>query len=98
MSKRTNDFISVKDALKEMLQQNKLQKGIDQINVKEAWQFVMGNGVSSYTDSVELKGDTLIVRLSSATLREELSYGKEKIAKMMNEKIGKIIINKVKLL
>ena len=98
MSKRTNDFISVKDALKEMLQQNKLQKGIDQVNVKEAWQFVMGNGVSSYTDSVELKGDTLIVRLSSATLREELSYGKEKIAKMMNEKIGKIIINKVKLL
>ena len=98
MSKRTNDFISVKDALQEMLQQNKLQKGIDQVNVKEAWQFVMGNGVSSYTDSVELKGDTLIVRLSSATLREELSYGKEKIAKMMNENIGKIIIYKVKLL
>jgi hypothetical protein len=98
MSKRTNDFISVKDVLQEMLQQNKLQKGIDQVNVKEAWQFVMGNGVFSYTDSVELKGDTLIVRLSSATLREELSYGKEKIAKMMNENIGKIIINKVKLL
>lgn len=98
MSKRTNDFISVKDVLQEMLQQNKLQKGIDQVNVKEAWQFVMGNGVSSYTDSVEMKGDTLIVRLSSATLREELSYGKEKIAKMMNENIGKIIINKVKLL
>ena len=98
MSKRTNDFISVKDALQEMLQQNKLQKGIDQVNVKEAWQFVMGNGVSSYTDSIELKGDTLIVRLSSATLREELSYGKEKIAKMMNENIGKTIINKVKLL
>ncbi len=47
MSKRTNDFISVKDALQEMLQQNKLQKGIDQVNVKEAWQFVMGNGVSN---------------------------------------------------
>ena len=98
MSKRTNDFISVKDALQEMLQQNKLQKGIDEVNVKEAWQVVMGNGVSSYTDSVEMKGDTLIVRLSSATLREELSYGKDKIAKMMNENIGKTIINKVKLL
>ena len=44
------------------------------------------------------KGDTLIVRLSSASLREELSYGKEKIVKMMNENIGKTIINKVKLL
>ena len=98
MSKRTNNFISVKDALQEMLQENKLQKGIDQVHVKEAWQLVMGNGVTSYTDSVELKGDTLIIRLSSATLREELSYGKEKIAKMMYENIGKSLINKVKLL
>jgi hypothetical protein len=98
MSKRTNDFISVKEVLQEMLQENKLQKGIDQVNVKEAWQFVMGNGVSSYTDMVELKGETLIVRLSSSTLREELSFGKDKIIKMMNESIGKTIINKVKLL
>ena len=98
MSKRTNDFISVKDALQEMLQQNKLQKGIDEVHVKEAWQAVMGNGVSSYTDSIELKGNTLIVRLSSATLREELSYGKDKIRTMMNENIGKVVINKVKLL
>lgn len=98
MSKRTNNFISVKDVLQEMLQENKLQKGIDQVNVKEAWQFVMGKGVSSYTDSVDLKGETLMVRLSSATLREELSYGKDKIAKMMNENIGKLLIKKVKLL
>jgi len=98
MSKRTNNFISVKDALQEMIEENKLQKGIDQVNVKEAWQFVMGNGVSSYTDSVELKNNILVVRLSSATLREELSYGKEKIVAMMNDSIGKVIINKVKLL
>jgi len=98
MSKRTNNFISVKDVLQEMIQENKLQKGIDQVNVKEAWQFVMGNGVSSYTESVELKNNVLVVRLSSSTLREELSYGKEKIIKMMNESLGKVIINKVKLL
>jgi len=95
MSKRTNNFISVKDVLQEMIQENKLQKGIDQVNVKEAWQFVMGNGVSSYTESVELKNNVLVVRLSSSTLREELSYGKEKIIKMMNESLGKVIIKKI---
>ncbi len=98
MSKRTNEFISVKDALTEMLQQHKLQKGIDEVNVKDAWEAVMGNGVFSYTESVELKRDVLIIKLSSATLREELSYGKEKIVVMMNEKIGKTLIKKVKLL
>ena len=98
MSKRTNDFLSVKDALDEMLQQNKLQKGIDKVNAKEAWKAVMGNGVFSYTEAVELKRDLLIVKLTSATLREELSYGKEKIVVMMNENMGKTLIKKVKLL
>ena len=45
MSKRKNDFISVKEVMQEMLQENKLQKGLDQVNVKEAWKTVMGNGV-----------------------------------------------------
>lgn len=81
-----------------MLQENKLQKGIDQITVKEAWKIVMGKGVASYTNKVELKKNVLIIKLSSATLREELSYGQEKIIAMMNENLQKNIINKVKLL
>ncbi len=98
MSKRKNDFISVKEVMQEMLQENKLQKGLDQVNVKEAWKTVMGNGVYGYTDEVVFKNNTLFIRLSSATLREELSYGKDKILIMLNEKLGKTIINKLKLL
>lgn len=98
MSKRKNDFISVKDIMQEMLQENKLQKGIDQVNVKEAWETVMGKGVYGYTDEVVFKNSTLFIRLSSATLREELSYGKDKIITMLNEKLGKAIISKLKLL
>ncbi len=98
MSKRKNEIESVKDIMQEMLKQNKLQKGIDQVNVKEAWQSVMGKGVYGYTDEVIFKNNTLVIRLSSATLREELSYGQEKIIDMMNEKLGKVIINKLKLL
>ena len=81
-----------------MLQENKLQKGIDQLTVKEAWCTVMGSGITSYTNSVELKKNVLIIKLSSATLREELSYGQDKIIEMMNENLQKTIINKVKLL
>jgi len=98
MSKRKNDFISVKEIMHEMLQENKLQKGIDQVNVKDAWKTVMGKGVYGYTDEVIFKNNTLFIRLSSAALREELSYGKEKIIAMLNEKLGKAIISKLKLL
>ena len=98
MAKRTNDFLSLKDGLDQMLQENKLQKGIDQLTVKEAWNTVMGSGVTSYTDSVELKKNVLIIKLSSSALREELSYGQDKIIHMMNENLQKTIINKLKLL
>jgi len=81
-----------------MLSENKLQHGIDQVDVQKAWKNVMGKGVSSYTIQVELKNKTLLVKLSSSTLREELSYGKEKIVQMMNENLKKTVIKRVKLL
>ena len=98
MSKRSNEFRSLSEAMQEMLTENKLQKGIDQIAVKNAWLEVMGQGVMSYTISIELRNKELIVKLSSSTLREELSYGKNKIILMMNENLKKTVINKIKLL
>ena len=57
----------------------------------------MGSGVNNYTTAMEFKKDTLYVQLSSSVLREELSYGKEKIITMLNEAIGKPIISKLVL-
>ena len=92
MAKRLNNESSVGDVLKQIIKVNKLQPGIDQIAVKEAWKSLMGNGVNSYTRNVVLKGSTLYVELTSAVLREELSYGKDKIIKMINEELRRDIV------
>ena len=42
------------------------------------WVNTVGNNVAQYTTSIQLRGKTLYVNLSSAPLREELNYGKEK--------------------
>jgi hypothetical protein len=68
---------------------------MDKINVEEAWKSLMGNGVNSYTKEVVLKGTTLYVSLTSAVLREELSYGKQKIIKMINDELRKEVIKEV---
>jgi len=57
----------------------------------------MGNGVNNYTTDVTLDRDTLYIGLSSSVLREELSYGKQKIIDMLNESIGKKVVNKLVL-
>jgi len=90
--KRHNENLSLSDVLKEFVSTNKLQEGLDKVEIKDAWKNLMGNGVNSYTTSVQLKRDTLYVQLSSSVLREELSYGKEKIIDMLNESLGKPLI------
>ncbi|APY10517.1 RNA-binding protein [Seonamhaeicola sp. S2-3] len=95
MPKRHNEHISIKDALKEFVETNNLEKGLDKVNVTDAWAKLMGNGVNNYTTSVNLQRDTLYVQLSSSVLREELSYGKQKIIDMLNEELGKEIIKKL---
>lgn len=95
MAKRLNDYSSVSDVLKQFVESNNLQKGIDKVDVRDAWKNLMGNGVNNYTREIMLKGTTLYVELTSAVLREELSYGKEKIVKMINEEMGREVIKEV---
>ena len=95
MAKRNNEHISISDALKEFVETNKLEKGLNKVNVADAWANLMGNGVNNYTNSVNLERETLYIQLSSSVLREELSYGKQKIINMLNEELGKEIIKKL---
>ena len=95
MAKRNNEEASIKDVLKSFVSQHKLEAGIDKVDVKEAWIKLMGNGAANYTEEVELKNNTLYVKLTSSVLREELSYGKEKIIKMINEEMGKEVVTKL---
>ncbi len=97
MAKRNNEHISIADALKEFVETNKLEQGLDKINVQETWANLMGNGVNNYTTGITLQRNTLYVQLSSSVLREELSYGKEKIIAMLNEALGKELIKKIVL-
>jgi hypothetical protein len=95
MAKRLSNESSIGDVLKAFIETNKLQGGMDKIDVQEAWKSLMGNGVNSYTKEVVLKGTTLYDSLTSAVLREELSYGKQKIIKMINEELHKEVIKEV---
>lgn len=95
MAKKNN--LRLSEALHQFIEQNNLQGGIDKINTRDAWKNLMGNGVNNYTNTVELKGSTLYVSLSSSVLREELSLGKSKIIKMLNEELGKDLIKNLVL-
>ena len=97
MSKRNNDHKKIDEVLASFVENNKLEKGLDGVNVANAWRELMGNGVYNYTNSIKLHKSTLYVALSSSVLREELAYGKDKIIAMINEELGKEVVTKLVL-
>jgi len=98
MAKRNSDSLAIKDLLKQVIKENNLTKGIQRIEVEEAWANVMGNGVVHYTNAIKFNKGLLIVELTSSALREELSYGIDKIIKMLNEELKESLIKKLRLI
>ena len=83
--------------LSEIVESKALYRGITNEKINGLWNQILGDNISQFTDKVELRNETLYVSLSSAPLREELSYGKEKIMRMLNEEMGKETIKKIVL-
>ena len=94
---RNDEEQSLGYALKSCLKGADLQKGIDQVDLTAAWNEVLGPGVANYTVSVRLQGSTLFVSLSSSVLREELSLGRTRIIEMLNEQVGRAVVEKLVL-
>ena len=95
--KRNFDSKSLKSVLNNLINKNSLNSGLNNVKVQSLWGKTMGANVNSYTTEIYLKNKTLYVSLSSSVLRQELSYGKQKIITLINDEIGIKIINKIVL-
>lgn len=89
---RFSEEKSLKDLLQNFKSTEKLSKGFTQMAIEEAWNSELGPAIKGYTITLQLTKGKLFVKLSSSTLREELSYGKQKIIDMLNEKVGEDVV------
>ena len=89
--------LKIDSLIKFFIKENNLENGLENVKIKDLWYEQMKNGVANYTTDINLKNGTLYINLKSSVLREELSYGKEKIMKLLNEKLKKDLIKKIVL-
>ncbi|MDG2172398.1 MAG: DUF721 domain-containing protein [Flavobacteriaceae bacterium] len=89
--------LKIDSLIKIFIKENNLEDGLDNLEIKDLWNEVMKNGVANYTTDIILNKGTLYIKLKSSVLREELSYGKEKIIKLLNERLKKNLIKKIVL-
>lgn len=90
--KRLNDDYSISDVMKEFIKSNKLEKGLDEVQVKELWLSLMGTTIANYTTQVDFYRNILYVTLNSAVLKQELLLGKHKIIELFNKELGKELV------
>jgi predicted nucleic acid-binding Zn ribbon protein len=83
---------TIGEVIKEFLKNFGLEEKVTETQISDTWEKIMGPGIARYTQRISLKNKTLTVQLSSPALRQELSYGKTKIIKMVNEAIGKEVV------
>lgn len=95
MAKRISFEVPISSVIHEIIDTNKLNKGLNNVWIQDAWHKLLGNGISNYTQSIYLKDTTLFVRLSSSVVREELSYGKSKIIKMLNDELKQNLVEEI---
>lgn len=92
--RKTNDQ-PVGNILLQMLKAYGIQDKYFDARAKQLWFETMGPSIEKYTQNVYVKNKVLYITISSAALRQEISYSKEKIKKFINEGIGEEYIQGV---
>lgn len=98
MSKRAFEPKELKSVLGEIIKKNVLENGLDTARIQDIWSQSLGQNIQAYTKEVRLENDTLIVRLNSSVLREEMRYGKDKIIQLINESLQKEVVKEIRFL
>ena len=95
MNKKKNP-VSVKNIIDKILLNKKLNHGLLELRIKDAWKNVMGKNVNTYTTNIKLYKEIIFVKLSSAALKNELVYRADTIVKLLNNELGQEKIKEIK--
>ena len=88
----------INTVLGEFYQENKLQNGLLEVDVTKACKEALGSNLFQYINDISFQNGILKLAISSASLRQELAMGKEKVAELINNQFGTAVVKKVVLL
>jgi hypothetical protein len=97
MMNKRGELKNLSKIIEDVFSQKHFRIGIDNIKVQEAWVKTMGKNIQKYTYKVYYKKGILYVKLKSSVLKEELTFEKVKIIKLINKELGKEYIKDMEL-
>lgn len=92
---RKSNTQSLSDVLKSYVQENKLERKLNELDLIKSWEAVMGKTVARYTGNIYIQNSTLFVETTSPIVRNELLMLKEDIRTRLNEVVGEELIKTI---
>lgn len=85
------------EVINELLKNYDIISKFNEAHVITSWDKLMGPSVTKYTVKIEVEKRILFVKLSNAALKQELSYERQKIKKILNDEVGEEVLVDVRI-
>jgi len=85
----------LKEFVDKLLRAYGYQDQLDEIDLINKYEELVGKMISNHTKEVYLKNKIFYIKLDSAALKQELSYAKEDLIHKLNKSIGRRVVEKL---
>jgi len=91
------NYVSLGDAINLFLEKNGLKEEVKIQQVITQWERIMGKALAEQTEKIWFERGILYLKIASPVWRNELNLAKKEIAKVVNEEIGELMVQDVKV-
>lgn len=86
---------NIKEIIAEFLKVSRLSDKLAERKVTDGWEKLMGKTIARHTQEICIRNKKLFLHITSAPLKQELFYAREKIIKMLNEEAGEEVVKEI---
>ena len=92
---RKSNEQTIKSVISDMLEKYRLTSKINEVQLVNSWEKIMGKLIAKNTTRLYVKEGKLHISVTSPALKEELSYNKPRIVELVNLEFGSEYIKDV---
>ena len=92
---RKSNQQSIGAVIRKLLKNQKLEGRLKELDVLKLSEELLGKNLMKYINDLSVKNGTLIIKVKSAVVRNELSYQKSEIIKKINKQVGNEILKEI---
>jgi len=89
---RKQEATPISEAISNWLKSNHLEDRLLISQITADWESMVGPVISKHTRSIRVENKVLQIIVDNAPLRQQLTYSKTQLIKMVNEKAGRQLV------